>query len=77
MAVVAESRPADLALRRRTPVVRALAWLVCWLLEMPSLDDVDQAALDAHIAALAEQDREGGASPGPAGIEALDRRRDV
>jgi hypothetical protein len=77
MAVVAESRPADLALRRRTPVVRALAWLVCWLLGMPGLDDVDQAVLDAHIAALAEQDREGGASLGPAGIEALDRRRDL
>jgi hypothetical protein len=77
MAVVAETRPVDLALRRRTPVVRAVAWLVCWLLEMPSLDGVDQVALDAHIAALAEQDREGGASLGPAGIEALDRRRDV
>jgi hypothetical protein len=77
MAVVAESRPADLALRRRTPVLRALAWLVCWLLEIPSLDDVDQAALDAHIAALAEQDHEGGASLGPAGIETIDRRLDL
>jgi hypothetical protein len=77
MAVVAESRPADLALRRRTPVVRALTWLVCWLLEIPILDDVDHAALAAHIAALAEQDREGGASLGPAGIEALDRRLDL
>jgi hypothetical protein len=76
MAGVAENPPAHLALRRRTPVARALAWLVCWLLEMPGLDDVDQAALDAHIDALAEQDREGGASLGPAGIEALDRRRD-
>jgi hypothetical protein len=66
MAVVAESRPADLALRRGTPVLRALASLVCWLLEIPSLDDVDQAALEAHIAALAEQDHEGGASLGPA-----------
>jgi hypothetical protein len=56
MAVVAESRPADLALRRGT-VLRALASLICWLLEIPSLDDVDQAALEAHIAALAEQDR--------------------
>jgi hypothetical protein len=77
VAVVAESRPADMALRRRTPVLRALACLVCWLLEIPRLDGVDHAALDAHIAALAEQDREGGASLGPAGIEALDRRPEL
>jgi hypothetical protein len=70
MAVVGETRPADLALRRRTPVLRALAWLVCWLLEIPSRDEFDQAALDAHIAALAEQDREGGASLGQPGTEA-------
>ena len=66
MAVVAESRPADLALRRRTPVYGALAWLLCRLLDIRSLDNVDQAALDAHIAALGAQDREGGASVGPA-----------
>ena len=74
MADVAESRPADMALRRRTRVLRALAWLVSWLLEIPWPEGVDQAALDAHIAALAEQDREGGESLGPA-IRALDRRR--
>jgi hypothetical protein len=77
VAAVAETRPADMAPRRRTPVLRALAWLVCWLLEISSLDGVDHEALDAHIAVLAEQDREGGASLGPAGIEALDRRLDL
>jgi hypothetical protein len=66
MAAAAETRPAELALSRRTPALRTLAWLICWLLEIPSLDGVDQAALDAHIAALAEQDREGGAPLGPA-----------
>jgi hypothetical protein len=65
MAFVAETRPADLALRRRTPVLRALAWLVCWLLDTPTLDAVDQAALDAHIAALAEQDHQGPARNTP------------
>jgi hypothetical protein len=71
MAIVPESRPIELALRRRTPVLRPLAWLVCWLLEMPSMDDLDQAALDAHIAALAEQDRDTASVPGPAGTEHL------
>jgi hypothetical protein len=43
---------------RRTRVFRAVGWLVCWLIEIPSIDDVDQAALDAHIAAVAGLDRE-------------------
>jgi hypothetical protein len=77
MAVVPESRHADLALRRRTPVLRALASLVCWLLEIPSLDDVDQAALEAHIAALAERDVRAARLSGQPGTEALDRPLDL
>ena len=56
-----------MALMRRTRVFRAVGWLVCWVMEISGIDDVDQAALDAHIAALAEQDREAGARPGRAG----------
>jgi hypothetical protein len=47
-----------MALMRRRRVFHAVGWLVCWLMGIPGIDDVDQAALDAHIAALAEQDRE-------------------
>lgn len=52
-----------MALMRRTRVFRAVGWLVCWVMEIPGIDDVDQAALDAHIAALAEQDREAARVP--------------
>jgi hypothetical protein len=69
MAIVPESHPTELALRRPTPVLRPLAWLICWLLEIPRIDEVDQAALDAHIDALAEQDRDTASIPGPAGTE--------
>ena len=47
-----------MALMRRARVFRAVGWLVCQLIELPSVDGVDQAALDAHIAALAEHDRD-------------------
>jgi hypothetical protein len=53
-----------MALRRRTRVFRTVGWLVCQVIEIPNIDDVDQAALDAHIAALAERDAEG-ACPRP------------
>ena len=69
MASVPESHPTELALRRRTPVLRPLAWLICWLLDIPSMDDVDQAALDAHIDALAELDRDTASMPGSAGTD--------
>jgi hypothetical protein len=72
MAVVAETRPAALAFRRRTAVLRPFAWLVCWLLEIPSIDDLDHAGLDAYIAALAEQDRESRGSRGGAGTGPVD-----
>jgi hypothetical protein len=42
-----------MALRRRTRVLRTVGWLVCQVIEIPNIDDVDQAALDTHIAALA------------------------
>jgi hypothetical protein len=57
-----------MALRRRTRLFRAVGRLVCQVIEIPDIDDVDQAALDAHIAALAERDAEGRVSapePGP------------
>jgi hypothetical protein len=38
-----------MALRRRTRVFRTVGWLVCQVIEMPNIDDVDQAALDTHI----------------------------
>ena len=63
MAVVAEIRPAALALRRRSRLSRPFARLLCWLLDIRGIDDLDRAALDAHIAALAEQDRESRGSP--------------
>ena len=53
-----------MALMRRTRVFRTVGWLVCQLIELPSSDDVDQAALDAHIAALAEYDRDTTEVPG-------------
>jgi hypothetical protein len=57
-----------MALRRRTRVLRTVGWLVCQVIEIPNIDDVDQATLDAHIAALAERDAERRVSapePGP------------
>jgi hypothetical protein len=56
----------------RTWGLRSVAWLVCWLLEIPSDAELDQAALDAHIAALAESDREAVLVRGRAGAGALD-----
>jgi hypothetical protein len=57
MAADGENRGSgDLAPMRRTRLFRTVGWLVCWLLEIPRIDDLDQAALDAHIAALAESD---------------------
>ena len=53
-----------MALRRRTRVFRTVGWLVCQVIEIPNIEDVDQAALNAHIAALAERDAEG-ACPRP------------
>jgi hypothetical protein len=47
-----------MALMRRTRVFRTVDWLVCQLIEIPSIDDVDGPALDAYIAALGERDRE-------------------
>jgi hypothetical protein len=47
-----------MALMRRTRVFRAVGWLVCQLIEIPSIDDVDGPALDAYIATLGERDRE-------------------
>jgi hypothetical protein len=47
-----------MALMRRTRVLRAVGWLGCWLIEIPRVHDVDQATLDAYIAALAEHDSE-------------------
>jgi hypothetical protein len=38
-----------MALRRRTRVLGTVGWLVCQVIEMPNIDDVDQAALDTHI----------------------------
>jgi hypothetical protein len=60
--------PGDMALRRQTRVFRIVGWLVCQVIGIPSIDDVDQAALDTHIAALAERDAEGrvfAPEPGP------------
>ena len=48
-----------MALRRRTRVFRTVGWLVCQVIEIPNIEDVEQAVLDAHIAALAERDAEG------------------
>jgi hypothetical protein len=45
-----------MALMRRTRVFRTVGWLVCQLIEIPNIDDVDPPALDAYIAALAERD---------------------
>jgi hypothetical protein len=53
-----------MALMRRTRVFGTVGWLVCQLIELPSSDDVDQAALDAHIAALAGYDRDTAGVPG-------------
>jgi hypothetical protein len=55
-----------MTLMRRTRVFRTVGWLVCQLIELPSVDDVDQAALDAHIAAVAEYDRDTAGGPSPA-----------
>jgi hypothetical protein len=49
-----ESR--DVALIRRTRRVRAVGWLACQLIAVPNTDDVDHAALNAHIAALVALD---------------------
>jgi hypothetical protein len=57
-----------MALTRRTRVFRTVGWLVCQVIEIPNIDDVDQAALAAHIAALAERDAEArvpAPEPGP------------
>jgi hypothetical protein len=43
---------------RRTRLVRAVGWLVCQLIAVPNIDDVDHAALNAHIAALVALDSE-------------------
>ena len=45
-----------MALMRRQRVFRAVGCLGCWLIGVRSGDDVDQATLDAYIAALAERD---------------------
>jgi hypothetical protein len=47
-----------MAVMRRTRVLRAVGWLGCSLTKIPRVHDVDQAALDAYIAALAEHDSE-------------------
>jgi hypothetical protein len=45
-----------MALMRRTRIVRAVGWLACQLIAVPNFDDADQAALNAHIAALVALD---------------------
>jgi hypothetical protein len=60
-----------MALMRRTRVFRTVGWLVWQFIELPSSEDVDQAALDAHIAALAEHDRDRTALPGQPAEERL------
>ena len=45
-----------MALMRRKRVFRAVGCVVCWLIEVPRGGNLDQAALDAYIAALAERD---------------------
>jgi hypothetical protein len=59
-----------MALMRRTRVFRTVGWLVCQVIEVPDIDAVDQAALDAHIAALAERDAEGACPPEPGPLNA-------
>ena len=56
-----------MTLMRRARVFRAVGWLVCQLIDLRSVDDVDQAALDAHIAGLAEHDRDTAGVPDQAG----------
>jgi hypothetical protein len=60
-----------MALMRRTRVFRTVGWLVCQLIEIPSIDDVDGAALDAYIAAQAERDRGTARVPDPPAQERL------
>jgi hypothetical protein len=52
-----------MALMRRKRLFRTVGWLASRLIEMPSINDLDQAALDAHIAAVAERDREAARVP--------------
>jgi hypothetical protein len=52
-----------MALMRRTRVFRTIGWLASRVIEMPNINDFDQAAFDAHIAAVAKRDREAARVP--------------
>ena len=64
MAASAEANdPGDMAPMRPTRGFRALGWLVCQLIEVPSTDDLDEATLNAYFAEWAERDHEAAHGP--------------